>query len=520
MSEDITCCLNNLCIYITRYRSIVINNQVQRIDYSKLNAQTFKSFKGNDCYKKYYNPIVEFINKSSLTRKEIAVDNLVKILIELFKTCDREKIEDTTFTVIEDLSNEIHIGGNAVINDEKILVSNLKNDLLSKFELNIEEVDLTTQQMSVNAAAINAINIIGDTQNLESDNNSPNTDNLSVNRTDTTVVGNDASILEVLRKIIRQETNQILLNHNSNSHNGNISCNKSISSANTKKLTMSEVNNIRQKAYYKYEKLLKTEHHLSLFKTHIDNNTNPLALNFNRFPKPFFSDDPIYVDEHNSIIKEAQNKFKKAIENRCKTMIDSTNIELAELKSSLDSYEGNKERFFDNIKSTVTNDLRQFFESGNQKLLRLNKNYFEDHLSTEYEVVNKTTDDFQREYLSLTNETDSQYTTKSNKVDPKYQSTDAEIKRVKNYRNDYSKNNNRLKHQNTNNGQFQQRNNYNHNNHNNRPQNHQNHQMHQKSFNTKSTSFKQNNSTYEKNDATSNQSGVNFQWAQNQNWKD
>ena len=57
----------------------------------------------------------------------------------------------------------MHIGGNIVINDKKVLVSNFKNDLLSNFELNFEEVDLTTHQRSVYPAAINTINIIEDT---------------------------------------------------------------------------------------------------------------------------------------------------------------------------------------------------------------------------------------------------------------------------------------------------------------------------------------------------------------------
>ena len=96
--------------------------------------------------------------------------------------------------------------------------------------------------------------------------------------------------------------------------------------------------------------------------------------------------------------------MKQALVERCKSIINSTQIELVKLKSSLDSYEGNKEKNFHNVKSAVTNDLKQFLDAGNQKLLCLTKNYFEDHLSTECEVIEQTTDEFQDKYLQLRNE--------------------------------------------------------------------------------------------------------------------
>ena len=60
-------------------------------------------------------------------------------------------------------------------------------------------------------------------------------------------------------------------------------------------------------------------------------------------------------------------------------IITTCKQDLLEIKESLINYDGNKERFFDTIKATVTTDLKSFFDAGNNKLLRLNNNLFEDH---------------------------------------------------------------------------------------------------------------------------------------------
>jgi hypothetical protein len=61
----------------------------------------------------------------------------------------------------------------------------------------------------------------------------------------------------------------------------------------------------------------------------------------------------------------------REIISRGTTVMDCLNVELTELHSQLDSsYDGNKDKFFDNIKATVSNNLKPFFKSSNAKLLR------------------------------------------------------------------------------------------------------------------------------------------------------
>ena len=104
-----------------------------------------------------------------------------------------------------------------------------------------------------------------------------------------------------------------------------------------------------------------------------------------------------------------------AIINRGKIIIDCLNVELAEIRSKLDiSYDGNKDRFFDNIKASVNNNLKPFFEASNSKLLRLQNNYFEDRIDTEYEIQDTVSDEYINSYLQINCPADANKTNDSN----------------------------------------------------------------------------------------------------------
>ena len=185
---------------------------------------------------------------------------------------------------------------------------------------------------------------------------------------------NIADLIDQLRVITREEISKTNITNNVNN---NVPA----------KLTRQSLNDLRQIIYFRYEKQLKIENIIALFNTHKDNNTVPNAISFNRFPKPLWADDPIFVDSHNNIIKMAQNQIIESIIDRGKVIVECLQVELTELRSALDvSYSGNKDKFFDNIKASVQSNLKSFFDASNAKLLRLQNNYFEDHVSTEYEA--------------------------------------------------------------------------------------------------------------------------------------
>ncbi len=177
------------------------------------------------------------------------------------------------------------------------------------------------------------------------------------------------------------------------------------------KLTSQSLKELRQNIYRKYEKRLKIENIVNLFKSHKDNNTVPNAIFFKRFPKPLWADDPIFVDTPNNIIKMAQSQIIDSIIDYGQVMIDCIDVELTQLRSNLDvCYNGNKDKFFDNILSSVKTSLKSFLDSSNAKLLRLQNNYFEDHITTEYEPLDNLNDDYVNSYLQFKNDNEDTHT--------------------------------------------------------------------------------------------------------------
>ena len=174
-------------------------------------------------------------------------------------------------------------------------------------------------------------------------------------------------------------------------------------------LSRQELVDIRKSIFIRDEKLMKIQNTISIFQSHKDNNTVPNALNFIKFPKPLWADDAIFVDEHYNIIRNAQSQMIDSIIARGKIIIDCLNVELSEIRNKIDQcYKGNKDRFIDNIKMTVSNNLKEYFESSNSKLLRLQNNYFEDHISTEYETQD-ISDEYINNYIQFNDENNKNY---------------------------------------------------------------------------------------------------------------
>ena len=303
--------------------------------------------------------------------------------------------------LLNDLIDGVTIGGvslDALNNNEcKVNLVKIKEQLLSKFnsELDLDESlnDAFEQNGIIPETPLPPSNNINTENRLNLGQNNNANHQIPVNQNQSLISGNAANVINIndlyeqLRIIARDEFNK---------------SNKTVSNQNMPKLTVQSLKDLRQLIYNKYEKLLKVENIISLFKTHRENNTVPDAICFKRFPKPLWIDDPTFVDNHNNIIKLAQNQIVESIIDHGIVIIDCLNTELCELKSNLDnSYNGNKEKFFDNIKATAQSDLKKFFDASNAKLLRLQNNYFEDHITTEYEFMDNITDEYINSYLQF-----------------------------------------------------------------------------------------------------------------------
>ena len=294
----------------------------------------------------------------------------VHVLEELFINSNIDEIQNASYLVLCDLINQVAIGGTNIYetDNDHMQLSEIKTKLLEKF--NTEEVSESSDEIENLSPSVtnNYQNeIIGDTQinqpqqvqdNLlaRSGSRLARAQNLNPQKNQQ----QQHQQQQQLQLQQQQQQQQTLSLPVINNHNNTINineffdqiriiareeCNKANSSLSEnnlpKKLTVNALNDLRETIYRKYEKLLKTENTIAVFKTHKENNTVPGAINYNRFPKPLWSNDQIFIDNYNNIIRMAQAQIIDSFIDHGKIIIDSLNQELGELRSKLDvTYNG------------------------------------------------------------------------------------------------------------------------------------------------------------------------------------
>jgi hypothetical protein len=366
--------------------------------------------------------------------------------------------------------------------------------LLGKFNNEIE--DFGTQNFNNDPSIIPETQLIqSNTINITNNHELRHFNNLNINQTS---MVNINDLFDQFRLIAREEISKNKPDQNN-------------SNSLPKKLTTQSLKDLREIIFRKYEKQLKVENIIALFKTHKDNNTLPNAISYKKFPRPLWGDDQTFVDTHNSIIKLAQNQIIEAILDHGKILIDCINVELIQLKSELDiCYNGNKEKFFENIKLAAQSSLKNFFDASNAKLLRLQNNYFEDHVTTEYEIVDYLKDDYIINYVQLNNQIDDNTKQHNNENSHKKKKVN---KQHDSYQSNYQYDNYRS-------------NNHNQNNYNNRKSNYKkndsfnNNTINENWRSNMTSNYQQQQQQQKQNDKqqqNKNNSNLNFQLAPNQN---
>ena len=417
--NEITKCLNHLCEFIRKKRVIIVNGQSRDVSFMDLTGNVFGAFKGNPKHKDTYASISTFMeNSQNFLNKKVELENITLVLFELFTKSRENEINDDSYMILNDLINNVKIGGHAIIDVEHInKLKDIKERLLAQFNPetieNIDDVIPETQNLPDTAGLLsNALNrLVANDININQNSTPINSTTVqSVNQQQQqqqlTTSGDQSinvkDLFDQLRLIAREEINKT----NSVGSNTNL----------PQKLTSQSLKELRQNIYRKFEKRLKIENIINIFKTHKDNNTVPNAIFFKRFPKPLWADDPIFVDTHNNIIKLAQSQIIDSIIEHGNVMIDCINVELTQLRCNLDNcYNGNKDKFFDNILSSVQTSLKSFLDSSNAKLLRVQNNYFEDHITTEYEPLENLKDDYITNYLLFKNDAEDNINNINNK---------------------------------------------------------------------------------------------------------
>ncbi len=161
----------------------------------------------------------------------MVVENLINILVILLKECDEDKIIDSCFIILNDLINNVTIGGKSLTNEERIFLESLKNELLAKFQNEIEDFDdLNNSQTDQHVIQQNTQTlIIHETQTNETLNQNQQN---QLNLTDST------AIIALFRKLAREEASQLISNQNitssitQNSINNNTNTNSNINNNN------------------------------------------------------------------------------------------------------------------------------------------------------------------------------------------------------------------------------------------------------------------------------------------------
>ena len=142
--NEITKCLNHLCEFIRKKRVIIVNGQSRDVSFMDLTGNVFGAFKGNPKHKDTYASISTFMeNSQNFLNKKVELENITLVLFELFTKSRENEINDDSYMILNDLINNVKIGGHAIIDVEHInKLKDIKERLLAQFNPEtIENID-------------------------------------------------------------------------------------------------------------------------------------------------------------------------------------------------------------------------------------------------------------------------------------------------------------------------------------------------------------------------------------------
>ena len=121
-----------------------------------------------------------------------------------------------------------------------------------------------------------------------------------------------------------------------------------------------------------YNKLFRYENHIKIFKTHLDHNTTPSALFYNKFPEPFLNDDQEYVSKYNKLIDNFQHEVLNLSKSFLEKRISTLDSKLSAIKSNLTEKNADLDinKYFSEIISHQNSNLREHFDKANSKASR------------------------------------------------------------------------------------------------------------------------------------------------------
>ena len=161
---------------------------------------------------------------------------------------------------------------------------------------------------------------------------------------------------------------------------------------------------------YKFEKQLKFQNHLTIFKIHKDKDTTPASLFYNNFPRPFFGFDEQYVEKYNQIIVDFQNNTMQLIEETINAKLEILNNEI---ETTLNTIKQTDETFDEEtigdlnnyiLKNEETN-LKAYFMENKYKAQRCKRLKYEVQSNTRTPMRSNTNNYFSNQFHRGRNQT-------------------------------------------------------------------------------------------------------------------
>ena len=138
-------------------------------------------------------------------------------------------------------------------------------------------------------------------------------------------------------------------------------------------LTSSQILEYKNKLGYAYQSILKKKNQMKILNSHLDNNTTPEQLAFNKFPAPFFAfeNNVLYVNKHNDIIQSAQKSLIQLEIDQFELDIDILNNDIKVYKDTLKYHVTDIGKLDKEIYDLQENNLKKTFETASIRALKI-----------------------------------------------------------------------------------------------------------------------------------------------------
>ena len=225
------------------------------------NGTSFGYFKKNNK--------TEHTSLSTSFHQDLTIHNLLDFLLSSFKSIDTNSISKGQYIVLNDLINKKLLVKQVALNDLQINdLKEVKNQCLEKFRdvFRDDSIDLNENEN------VNLPDELNEDDSLDLDKFTA------------------SQLMNLYQKMSQ------LFNVGGGTKNF----------PNTSNNDINLVDNLKNSCFKLLDKIIRSENHLKILKTHLDNKTVPRSLEVNRFPRPVLMHDVTFVEEYNNLISKFQ----------------------------------------------------------------------------------------------------------------------------------------------------------------------------------------------------------------------